>query len=170
MPEGMQDKIEQRRRLLEQLMGAIPGYSQYQQQEKRRDADKKNREFLYEDLKTAVSDVGKLALSMTNTGKLDELADIDRVERKLRTVADRIRLADYGYAGFFDAFKIKEEDLDMMYQFDLSLAELVKSIKDTAAKLISSEDKSLALQGLDKEVEDLDSRFDEREKVIMGVR
>lgn len=167
---GTQDRIEQRRRLLEQLAGMIPGYSQYQQQEKRRDADKQNRDFLYADLRTAVSDVGKLALSQTGEGKLDALAEIDRIERKLRTVADRIRLADYGYAGFFDAFKIKEEDLDNMYQFDLSMAELVKKIKEMAEKLNSAGDKAGALTSLDNAIEELDTRFDEREKTIMGVR
>lgn len=170
MPEGMQDKIEERRRLLERLAGMIPGYSEYQQQEKRRDADKKNRDFLYAELRTAISDVGKLALGMTGEGKLEALADIDRVERKLRTVADRIRLADYGYAGFFDAYKIQEQELDTMYQFDLSLAELVKNIKDAAGKLSQAADKTQALQELDKAIEDVDGRFDEREKVIMGVR
>jgi hypothetical protein len=166
----MQAKIEERRRILEQLAGMIPGYSQYQQQEKRRDADKQNRDFLYAELRTAVSDVGKLALSLTGEGKLEALADIDRVERKLRTVADRIRLADYGYAGFFDAFKIQEQELDMLYQFDLSLAALVKQIKDAGSKLSSMGDKTQALADLDKAIEELDSRFDEREKVIMGVR
>ena len=47
-----QDRIEARRRVLERLTGLIPGYRRYQQLEKRRDADKMNRDLLYSDLKS----------------------------------------------------------------------------------------------------------------------
>lgn len=166
---GMQDKIEQRRRMLEKLAGMVPGYTQYQQQEKRRDADHANRQFFYEHLRKGIDSLKDVALKLTNEGKLDRLADIDREERKLRTVADRIRLADYGYAGFFDAYKVQEEELDRLYAFDEGLAEQIQTVVNKAAAVSAAEDIGAGLDDLDAAIEALDEQFDGREKHIMGV-
>lgn len=165
----LQDRIGERRRLLERLAGAIPGYAQYQEQEKRRDADKKNRDFLYDDLRTALDSLSAITKRLADEARLDRLAELDRTERRLRTVSDRIRLADYGYAGFFDALKINESDLDVLYQHDLSLTEQVKLIVDKAGVLTAGDDMSARLAELDAAIDALDERFDAREKKIMGV-
>ncbi len=164
-----QENIDKRRRILERLLGMIPGYKQYQEQEKRRDADKKNREFLYEDLKQVLSDLEECALKLANDKSLDQLADLDRSERKLRTVADRIRLADYGYAGFFDAFKIQEEELDRLYEFDLKLAQQVEKIKSGVDGLIKSGRIPEGLDEVNKLIDDLGDYFNQRERAIMEV-
>lgn len=165
-----QDRIEARRRVLERIAGLIPGYNRYQQLEKRRDADKMNRDLLYEDLKAQQASLEKIALSLTETKKLDSLDDVDRAVRKLRTVADRIRLADYGVSGFFDAAKIEEEELDRMYEFDLSLGEQVKAIANKVGELHDDEDSFVErLLELDLLIDGLDQRFSKRERAILGV-
>lgn len=166
---NFEEKIEKSRRSLEKLIGMIPGYQGYQKKELRRDADKKNRQFLYEQLKLALDNLERFSLKLTNEGKLEVLADVDRAVRKLRTVADRIRLADYGYAGFFDAFKIEQEELDRMVEFDLALAEQVKMIVDKISKLSEEDNLVSKLVELDMVIDGLDERFDQREKTIMGV-
>jgi len=40
----------------------------------------------------------------------------------------RIRYADRGYAGFFDAVKVTEQTLDRVYAFDLALVESIDEI------------------------------------------
>ena len=169
MPD-FQERIEKRRRMLERLTGLIPGYNRYQQLEKRRDADRANRDILYGDLKEQIDALERLNLALTDAKKIDDLDDVDRALRKLRTVADRIRLADYGVSGFFDALKIEEEELDRMYDFDLSLAEQVNAIKDKVAEIKVDEPIIEHLLELDLLIEGLDQRFSKREQVMMGVQ
>jgi len=169
MPD-FQERIEKRRRMLERLTGLIPGYNRYQQLEKRRDADRANRDILYGDLKEQIDALERLNLALTDAKKIDDLDDVDRALSKLRTVADRIRLADYGVSGFFDALKIEEEELDRMYDFDLSLAEHVKAIKDKVAEIKVDEPVIEHLLELDLLIEGLDQRFSKREQVMMGVQ
>ncbi len=165
-----QDRIEARRRVLERLTGLIPGYNRYQQLEKRRDADKINRDLIYANLKSQQDAVDKIALKLTDAGKLDVLDDIDRTARKLRTVADRVRLADYGVSGFFDAAKVEEEELDRVYEFDLSLGEQVKAIATKVTELHEDEESFIErLLELDLLIDGLDQRFGKRERVILGV-
>jgi SMC interacting uncharacterized protein involved in chromosome segregation len=167
----LQDRIEKRRRTLERLVGVIPGYNRYQQLEKRRDADRINRDILYGELKAQQDKLESLALTITNSKKLDNLDDLDRAVRKLRTVADRIRLADYGVSGFFDAMKTEEEELDRMYEFDLSLGEQVKAIGNKVAELHDDEESFVErLLELDMLIDGLDQRFTKREQVMMGVQ
>ncbi|MFA5866991.1 MAG: hypothetical protein WC891_03385 [Actinomycetota bacterium] len=170
MPD-FQERIESRRRVLERLVGLIPGYHRYQQLEKRRDADRMNREILYGELKAQQDKLESLALTITKSNKLDNLEDLDRAVRKLRTAADRIRLADYGVSGFFDAAKIEEEELDRMYEFDLSLGEQVKAIGNKVGELHDDEDSFVErLLELDMLIDGLDQRFTKREQVMMGVQ
>jgi multidrug efflux pump subunit AcrA (membrane-fusion protein) len=169
MPD-FQERIEKRRRMLERLAGLIPGYNRYQQLEKRRDADRANRDILYGDLKEQVDALEKLNIALSDAKKIDDLDDVDRALRKLRTVADRIRLADYGVSGFFDALKIEEEELDRMYDFDLSLGEQVKAIKDKVAEIKVDEPIIEHLLELDLLIDGLDQRFDKRERVMLGVQ
>lgn len=164
-----EEKIEKGRRSLEKLIGMIPGYKGYQEKELRRDADKKNREFLYEQLKASLDSLESFSLKLTNEHKLEVLSDVDRAIRKLRTVADKIRLADYGYAGFFDAFKIEQEELDRMVEFDLALAEQIQMITDKVNRLSDDDNLVSKLVELDMIIDGLDERFDQREKKIMGV-
>jgi vacuolar-type H+-ATPase subunit I/STV1 len=165
-----QDIIEKRRRVLERLTGLIPGYNRYQQLEKRRDADKVNRDILYENLKEQQNALERISRALTDAKKLDALDDVDRTIQKLRTVADRIRLADYGVTGFFNAMKVEEEELDRMYDFDLSLGEQVKAIADKVKELHDDEDSFIEyLLELDLLIEGLDQRFSKRERTMMGV-
>lgn len=169
MPD-FQERIENRRRVLERLVGLIPGYNRYQQLEKRRDADRINRDIIYNELKTQQDKLEALALLITKNKKLDNLDDLDRATRKLRTVADRIRLADYGVSGFFDAVKVEEEELDRIYEFDLSLGEQVRAIASKIAEMHEDEDSFVErLLELDMLIDGLDQRFSKREQVMMGV-
>lgn len=168
MPD-FEAKIEKSRRVLERLMGLIPGYQGYQKKELRRDADKKNREFMYAELKQALDALERFSLKLTNNGKLDVLADADRTMRKLRTVADKVRLADYGYAGFFDAVKIEQAELDRMVEFDLGLAEQVGLIRERVKRLDEGNRLIEKLVELDMMIDGLDERFDQREKTMLGV-
>ncbi|HNQ78578.1 MAG TPA: hypothetical protein PK747_02420 [Acidobacteriota bacterium] len=118
---------------LEKIADAIPGLSGYREKENRRTTDKRLREYLATRIDNARKKLSDLKLTLTNEGRLSELDDIGLFERKLQKHADSIRYASYGYAGFFDQLKIRDEELDLLYQHDLSflgvLEQLEKSVE-----------------------------------------
>ena len=65
---------------------------------------------------------------MVNEGMIALMDDMEQAAIKLRTFADKIRTATYGYAGFFDAVKIKETELTQLYQFDLAFFDVAEQI------------------------------------------
>jgi hypothetical protein len=168
MPD-FQERIESRRRVLERLTGLIPGYNRYQQLEKRRDADKINRDILYAELKTQQDALEAVTLRLTKAKHLDALEDLDRAVKRLRTTADRIRFADYGVSGFFDAMKTEEAELDRMYDFDLALGEQVKAIASKISEMDDNDSLIEKILELDLLIDGLGQRFSKREQAMMGV-
>ena len=72
---------------------------------------------------------------------MDVLTDIDRLTAKMDRITEKVNHASYGYAGFYDIVKIKEENLDRMITFDNQLLDevnaLTASIEDLKAQLLS---------------------------------
>ncbi len=57
-------------------------------------------------------------------------------------MADKIRYADYGFAGLFDTDKVDEPILDQLYQFDNALVTVVNEI-ETLANALSADSPTL---------------------------
>jgi hypothetical protein len=72
---------------------------------------------------------------MSKKGQLGPLAELDRLSARMQQMADTIRYASYGYAGIFDVEKIREEELDRLYAFDLSLVDEVEAIQSKVTEL-----------------------------------
>lgn len=166
---GIDDRIEESKNWFEKLAEYIPGYKGYKQKELRREADKIQRLYVAERLASILDALDTLKLDLVNRGELDKLAIIDVTGRKLRTVTDRIRYADYGYAGLFDTNKVDEDILDQLYQFDHGLVTGVAEIETLAAALSPD---SPTLKGdialLEDKIEALGAHFAEREHLITG--
>jgi hypothetical protein len=159
---------------LEKLGDKIPGYAGYVAKERRRDVDKMHREHLAERLRAAKQPLTDLMRELSSTGRLFEVGPIDRVLKKLDQVENRIRFASYGYAGFFDAVKIEEPQLDAIYRFDLSLVEKVEEFERLARELGGKSGTADGLKAAAAEVEraadDLNHTFDERYRAIENFR
>ena len=127
--------MSDQRNWLEKLGDKIPGYAGYVAKERRRDVDKMHREHLAERLRASKQPLTDVMRELSSTGRLFEVGPVDRVLKKLDQVENRIRFASYGYAGFFDAVKIEEPQLDAIYSFDLSLVEKVEEFERLAREL-----------------------------------
>ncbi len=125
---------------METWLAKIPGICTYRDREKRRETDKQLREHLASRLQKARSHLKRIALNLSKRNQLDPLDELDWLSSHMQQVADTIRHASYGYRGIFDLkFKIREEELDRLYSFDLSLLDEIDQI--------NSEMKTLATQG-----------------------
>jgi hypothetical protein len=109
---------ESEKSFLEKIADHIPGVSGYRAKESRRDTDKRLREYLAGRLDQLRARIEEIKLAATDEGDLDMLDDLGRLDARMQRTADALRFADYGYSGFFDQVKIREEELDRVYAYD----------------------------------------------------
>ena len=121
-PRGFADQVEK-------WLSHIPGVRTYKNREQRRETDKQFREQLASRLQEMKSQLNQIALNFSQKQELGLLPEIDRLSSRLQQIADMIRYASYGYGGIFDLQKIREEELDRLYNFDLSLMEDLEGIQ-----------------------------------------
>ena len=151
----------------EQLVNAIPGFSGYREKELRRDTDRIQREFLASRLDSCKKALDGAANAASRLGVLDAINDIETARKRLDKVKARILHADRGYAGFFDAIKIKEDVLDRVYQFDLDLLGGVDAVKSAADAVASDPGGVAAMIGA---IDALDGRLAGRETILSGIQ
>lgn len=161
------ERTQQSKNWLERIAEKIPLYKGYKQKELRREADKIERTYTAGRLDDCLAKLESLKASLLQAGKLDLLDDIDAVMRKVRRVKDRIQFADYGYAGLFDATKVDESVLDQLRAFDAQIDQEAAAVVQLVDAL-AADSPSLAsdVQLLGARLEELDTRFDERENVV----
>ena len=161
------DKARAGQNALEQIANAIPGFSGYRERERRRDADRLQREYLASRLEESKRALNDLAIAATRGGALESINDVETARKRLDKVVNRIRYADRGYSGFFDAVKIDEATLGRVYAFDLGLLDGVDAVR-TAADAASGA--GAALGGLLAALNALDSSLADREAILSGVK
>ena len=162
--------MSDQRNWLERLGDKIPGYGGYVAKERRRDVDKMHREHLAERLRATKQPLTDVMRELSSSGRLFEVGPVDRVLKKIDQVENRVRFASYGYAGFFDAAKIEEPQLERIYRFDLSLVEKVEGLERQAREMGANSSTAEGLKAAAAEIEraadDLNSTFDERYRAI----
>jgi len=168
-------KAERETALLEKISLAIPGFRGYKLKELRREADKLIRDHMYRRLVDAESGLKGIFQRLVINKLMDVLDDTDRLIAKFDRVSELINHAPYGYSGFFNVVKVEEDDLDNMINFDLKM---VASVKDIEAKVKQFKGEVMGgkfenvrtyVNDIRESIEALESTFDERKEVIMGV-
>jgi hypothetical protein len=158
---------------LETLMRKIPGYGGYLDRELRRDADRLHREFLAKGTTGLKSKVQDIQEEMLRNGDMSQMSRFGEIGNRLDRITERLRHASYGYTGLFAATEVNEEELNRIYEFDLSLVNGLQAAEDAVKALdaaVSAKDNANAkTSDLEKNLRDLDSKIDEREKLLKGV-
>ena len=167
MTDGL-ERAEDRRNLLERLAARIPGIQGYLDRELRREVDKMQRDWLAEQVDRARGGLNAKVRDWSRTGNLANLDLAATAEKALDRFANRIRHADYGYTGFFDAVKIREPELDRLYEFDLALMDGVEGLA-TAVESLPETAAEPAIRSLLEAVHEADRSFDERARIFEDV-
>ena len=103
------------------------------------------------------------------------MTDMDRLLAKVDRVNEKVNHASYGYAGFFDAIKIKEKHLDRMMEFDGKLVDecdsLLAEVDAFKAEMAKGEatNAKTRIQAVVDKLDAFESTFDKRLEVILGV-
>jgi len=166
------DKITEGQDPLTKLISKIPGFSGYIEKSNRRNADKLLREQIANQYTELWKRVGNLQQDFSNAGELQHLDELETAATKLQTFIDKVSNAAYGYAGFFDAIKIKEEELAKIYQFDAALLEMVDEIGraiDNVETSVGSDGLPAAIRHLVGLTRDLVSTFERRHDVVVAI-
>ncbi len=162
-------------RLSERIAAALPGFRGYKEKELRRESDKLIRNHLYLKLSKDKDNVRSISQKIADKRYLDLLPDIDRLVAKMDRITEKVNHASYGYSGFYDIVKIKEEQLDRMITYDNQLLDSVNAltadIDALKAQLLGGDYGNLKekIQGVADKFEMLEDTFDKREEVILGV-
>jgi len=156
---------------LEKLMAKLPGFKGYKQKELRREADKLLRMEVAAKLDEQRKRVADLQMQLITGGQIEWLDDLERAVMKLQLLIDRIRTASYGYAGLFDAVKVKEDELDALYDFDNrmldSVAEIATAVDKVTSAISSQEAVGVAIATLILEAEQANLTFAHRNEAIL---
>lgn len=155
------------------MMKYIPGYRGYVEKETRREADRALREALMAKLRGGKEKVQDVREMMAESGQLEGIDDVDRLDLLFENVVDRLGFASYGYAGFFDAARVDEDALDLLYEYDESLATTADAIVSKAEELKQAasggQDLKATIEALKGELRDLEGKLDNRQNAILGV-
>ena len=168
-------KVEEEKTLSERIMTAIPGFRGYKEKELRRETDRLIRDHLYSNLLEAKSALKEVYQMLVDNRIIETWTGMDRLIAKFDRVSERIHHAVYGYSGFFDAVKIREDRLDRLIKFD---SDLIGSISETASRVqkFKSEvagrkfvEAKTRIEELVKAIDELEETFNRRKGVILGM-
>lgn len=135
MSDQFIDAAKERMGAIERLLKGLPGIRGYVDKEARRDADKRLRDLIAQELETEKQALLEIQRMLLEGKGLLWLDNIDQAVQKLQTLADRIRTASYGYAGLFDPVKVREEQLDALHRFDQALANRTVDVRMAVSNL-----------------------------------
>jgi hypothetical protein len=167
----LRDRVEAALSGLEDIARKVPGYGGYKEKELRREADKLLRTEIAQQLDDQRKRLTELQNSLVRQAQIEYVDDLERAVSKLQLLIDRHKTATYGYAGLFDAVKVKEAQLDALYEFDQRMLDFVDEIAagaDGVASAISArEGIGGAIDELVQVIEEANQTFGHRHEAIL---
>jgi hypothetical protein len=114
--------------------------------------------------------LNSIAMQLADAGRLRVLLTVDRSLMRLQFLIDRLKTASYGYAGLFDAIKVKEAELDALYEYDAALLDDVEKVRMLIDAVDSAEDDDQVTKAgneLLAALEEINETFSKRQDVIL---
>ncbi len=165
------DKVTEEKDLLGKLQNSVAGFVGYYDRERRRDADKLLRDTIADRYEVQWDRVSAIQAQMVAGKMLKYVDDVEVAAIKLRTFVDRVRGAPRGYAGFFDAVRINQDELDSLYQYDLELLDYADRVAEAVdgldAAMSNQDDLPQAIESLVKAATRATRAYDRRTEVAI---
>ena len=164
-------QVEGERGWLERLADKLPGFRGYLDKEKRRDADKLLRDTIAAHFEAQVRRLPDLQMQLVTAGGLEHVDDVERAVTKLNRFVDRLKTTPRGHAGFFDAIKVKEDDLERLYRWDEQLLgeadKIAVAIDALGAAIDAKSDVGPAVRVLVAAGAAINELYSQRERVLL---
>jgi len=161
-------KLDDRKGIFNKLLNMIPGYTGYSRREARREADKKLRDDIANELNLARQKIDALIGDLSAAGQIMMLSDVGRLLKRIERVADLIRYAPHGESAFMALDTIGEEQLETLYFYDYELKEKAAAIAGDVAALQAADPSALktAIKDIMEKLDNLDQLINGRKKHI----
>lgn len=164
---GIKERAREQMNGLEKLLHKIPGFKGYYEKELRRDSDRLQRDFIIRQLRQVKSAMNGVLQAASRQKDFSFLQAGDQFVRKLDNSIGAIRYADQGYSGFFDLLKIREAELDAVYELDAKIADAALRFGDDGQKL-AADPAAPALEPLREALARIDAWFEQRTALLKG--
>ena len=127
------EKVKDKQGVLSKIQNVLTlGYGT---KEDLRELDKKLRDLFYQDLRDMRHVWEDVYLASLNAGLTASNNDFKKIIQVLDRVMEKVRHADYGYAGLMDRKgHIREKELARVFNYDQTLGSGVKSMKEAISK------------------------------------
>lgn len=166
-------KIVRERGSVERLMARIPGFRGYMEMNARRQADRLLRDHIAALLKAQINRLAEAEKLLLETGGLSYMSQTRSAKTKFQTYIDRIATDVPGYSGFFDAVKIGEDDLAVIYAFDEALLDYVEKFTQAIDALYQAattgEGVQEAIRALDALAIEANQAYSLRDQILKGI-
>jgi hypothetical protein len=168
------EKVDDERTLTQKIMKLVPGWRGYRIKEERRNADRILRDQIVTRLRQAADKIQDIRSAVVEAEIEKSYRTVDSLMSRTEKLISQIEHADYGYRPFFDAIKIKEDDLENMLRYDSWFTEEAQAFDqrcDDVLMLIEDDPDEATghLKDLRKMVSKMNRQWKEREQVIMGI-
>ncbi|NLX10230.1 MAG: hypothetical protein GXY36_11280 [Chloroflexi bacterium] len=171
--DDLYSRIVGQRGKVEDLMARLPGFGGYMEMNARRQADRMIRENVARQLQQQLNRLSEIEKTLLDAGGLSYMSKTRSAKTKLQTLIDRIATDTPGYAGFFDAFKVGSEDLEVIYAFDQAMLRYADQFKEQFDALQAAADQGEgvdeAIRGLDALTVEANEAYGLRENVLKGI-
>lgn len=160
---------------LGKLLSKIPGLDGYMERSRRREADQLLRDTITARLEETRLQLGNVhhELSRDIIKAMDYAEPLGRADTRLMGLIGKIKDAPEGYAGFFDAVKVKEEELARLYAFDEGMLNHADQISANVAALekatIDDGDIGGSIRDLTAALAEANETFGSRNEVLVGI-
>jgi hypothetical protein len=158
---------------LEDLVRQIPGFKGYFEREDRREADRLLRDHIVRVFEERLVEFTQIQKRLVDAGGLMYMERVQGITTNLQTFIDRVNTAARGYAGVFDAIKVKEEELAQLYAFDNALLAYADRLGELLTSFGQAIDANEGVEGAIRTLEDfateVNNVFKRRVEVIQNL-
>ncbi len=173
--QDLNQMIGDERRLFGKLLSKIPGFRGYMEKKSRRDADQLLRDTISGRLQQTRLELAAVQQTMGRDILMGiEYAEpVGRADNLLMGLISKIKDAPQGYAGFFDAVRVDENDLARLYQFDETMLDHIDQITSDVAALSKAVEDGIgidaAIAALNRGLQAANLAFNSRQEVLNQV-
>ena len=168
----LREKVEKERSLLKKIELAIPGFRGYRKREDIRIADSMVRDYVSRILEDVEKYAKETRENITNNMMLDVMGDIGKIVNYVSRLTTEIRHAEQGYMGLAGDYHVDVEQLNRLYEFDVSLINKAKDLLEFARKTADTHEEG-ALRTMIREfinkLNELDETFRRRRDYMLEV-
>ena len=164
------EQVKSKESFLERIKRIIPGYDGYVNRDNSRELDVQLRNTLASNLDSNKTKLKNVVLNLSKNGKLFDADGIDKLDKKLENAIAKLKSAARGFSGAFDVKKIKENELNQIYQFDAEMLESVNAIGAACSEMVdnssANSDIKQSQQKISNLLDNILQHFTERENIL----